>query len=391
MRITRNAGWKIGALVLGVLLLWWMLRPDPVPVEAARVAVGPLMVTVGHEGRTRVRIRQVVTAPVAGRVDRIELEPGDTVREGAVVARMAPVPLDVRDRRQAEAALLAALDRQRTAEATAAQARTAVQQAHADRDRGERLAAQGLLAAAELERLQLGEAQRRQELEAAEYAARAAAHQVDVARSTLAGADPDGGPGERLALRAAADGVVLAVPERSSRSVQAGETLLELGDPTRLEVVVDLLSSDAVQVRPGDRLLVTGWGGEALAGAVRLVEPSGFTKISALGVEEQRVYVVGELDGCPPELGDRFRVDVHVVLWQADSVRKIPSSALYRRGDRWAVFVIEDGRARERVVRAGHDSGTEAQILEGLEPGDLVVRHPTDQVREGVRVTPTLR
>ncbi|MDH4349214.1 MAG: efflux RND transporter periplasmic adaptor subunit, partial [Gemmatimonadota bacterium] len=169
----------------------------------------------------------------------------------------------------------------------------------------------------------------------------------------------------------------------------AGQTLLEIGDPADLELIVDLLSTDAVKVQPGQRLFVDGWGGgTTLEGRVRRVEPAGFTKISALGVEEQRVNVVGEFDAVPPRLGDRYRLDVRVVLWAGDSVLTVPASALFRRGETWALFTVEEGRARERIVTVGHESATESEILAGVSPGALVIRHPTDRIRDGSRVTP---
>jgi HlyD family secretion protein len=191
-----------------------------------------------------------------------------------------------------------------------------------------------------------------------------------------------------LRLTCPIGGRVLAIPERSARTVQAGESLLEVGDPTDLEIVVDLLSTDAVKASPGQRMLVTGWGGDSvLEGRVRRVDPAGFTKISALGVEEQRVNVVGDLLAVPGRLGDRFRLEARLVLWEGDSVVKVPASALFRRGDRWALFVVEDGKAREREVKVGHESATEAEITAGVVRGDVVIRHPTDRVRDGARVT----
>jgi HlyD family secretion protein len=183
--------------------------------------------------------------------------------------------------------------------------------------------------------------------------------------------------------------VVLAIPGRTERTVLPGEPLLEVGDPTDLEIVVDLLSTDAVKVSPGARMDITGWGGDSvLQGVVRRVEPSGFTRVSALGVEEQRVNVIGDFTGPPGRLGDRFRVDVRVVLWEAAQVLKVPSSALFRRGDGWALFVIDGNRARERAVTVGHESGAESEVTGGIGAGALVIRHPTDRIRDGVRVRP---
>jgi HlyD family secretion protein len=307
-----------------------------------------------------------------------------------VVARLAPLPLDARSRQQAEAALEAARDLERMSEAAVKQAGAALEQARQDLARGEELGARGGLAPADVERLRLTAQAREREVEALEARARAAKHDVQRAQSALL-ASGSAARGQTLRLTCPIGGRVLAVPERSERTVLPGEVLLEVGDPADIEIVVDLLSTDAVRVSPGQRLLVTGWGGDStLEGRVRQVEPSGFTKISALGVEEQRVNVVGDFDVPPARLGDRFRLDVRVVLWEGDSVLQVPASALFRRGDAWALFTIEGGRARERTVTVGHESSTATEMLSGVEPGDLVIRHPTDRIREGSRVSYTL-
>ncbi|MGZ8392440.1 MAG: efflux RND transporter periplasmic adaptor subunit, partial [Gemmatimonadales bacterium] len=233
----------------------------------------------------------------------------------------------------------------------------------------------------------LGEQARQREVEGAEAGARAAAHDVESARSALMSSGTAAGA-RTLLLTCPIGGRVLAIPERSERTVPAGTSLLEVGDPSDLEIVVDLLSTDAVKAMAGQRMLVTGWGGDStLEGRVRRVDPAGFTKVSALGVEEQRVNVVGDFVAVPARLGDRFRLDVRLVLWEGDSVLKVPASALFRRGDQWALFVVENGRARERAVTVGHESSTEAEIVAGLTGGEVVVRHPTDRVRDGRRVT----
>ncbi|HEX9165704.1 MAG TPA: HlyD family efflux transporter periplasmic adaptor subunit, partial [Gemmatimonadales bacterium] len=239
------------------------------------------------------------------------------------------------------------------------------------------------IAPAEAERLALIERGRADQVTAAEARQRAAAHDVEAARSLL----ESGESGRTVPVICPLGGVVLAVPEQSARTVAPGEPLLEVGDPSDLEVVVELLSADAVLVTVGAPMQVTGWGGAGtLTGRVTRVDPAGFTKVSALGVEEQRVNVVGVLDSMPVPLGHRFRVVVRVVLWSGDGVLSVPSSALFRRGGQWAVYLIENGRARERAVQVGHESSTDSEILEGLSPGDVVVRHPSDRIREGVRV-----
>ena len=385
MRLTRRHVWWSAATLVGAVLVWLAVRPSPVPVDVARATVGPLRVTIDEEARTRVRDRYVVTAPIAGRVARIPLEAGDAVARDAVVARMTPLPLDPRSRAQAEAQVAAAGDAQRAAAAAVAQAREALAQARRERVRVTELASRSLVAPAERERAELADTLAAQDLEAAEFRAQAALHDVEAARAALIAA----GAGAVVTLRAPVSGVVLRIPERSERVVQAGEPLLELGNCGDLEIVADLLSSDAVKVRAGDLMLVEDWGGDStLIARVRRVEPGGFTKISALGVEEQRVHVVAELNQCPDALGDGYRVEARIVIWEADSVLKVPTTALFRAGDAWGVFVIDGGRAAERVVQVGRQNAFEAEITAGLESGDSVVRHPGDRISSGVRVRP---
>jgi HlyD family secretion protein len=387
MKLERRHLWYAAGLAAVAWFGVRLLRPETIAVDAARAVVGPLVATVGDEGQTRVRFRHIITAPVPGRLQRITLDAGDTVTPGMIVARLAPVPLDPRSRQQAEAALEASRDLERMSVAAVAQARTALEQARQDLRRGQQLGERGVVPPADVERLQLSVRSREREVEALDAKASAATHDVERAQSALL-ASGTAAAGHALLLTCPTGGRVLAIPERSERTVQAGETLLEVGDPTDIEIVVDLLSTDAVKVTPGQRILMTGWGGDStLEGRVRLVEPSGFTKISALGVEEQRVNVIGDFDAAPARLGDRFRLDVRVVLWEGDSVLKVPASALFRRGDQWALFAIEDGRARERVVAVGHESSAETEILTGVAPGEVVIRHPTDRIRDGTRVT----
>lgn len=387
MHLTRS-GLRAGLVILilavpGILIL----RPRPVNVETARVVRGPLQETVDDEGEARVRERFVITAPVAGRLERVTLRAGDTVARGGVVARMAPAPLDPRAREQARATLEAALDTRRTADAAVASAGALRQQAARELVRARELSAQGLLSTEALERAKLDDETGERRLEAARFEAEAAAHRVELARAGLLASTPGCSPsGCTLSLTAPITGRVLRVPEQSARSVAAGETIMEIGDPARLEIVVDLLSTDAVKVRPGDRMLIEAWGGgHALQGRVRMVEPAAFTKVSALGVEEQRVNVVGDIRDTATELGDRYRVQVRVVLWEADSVLKAPSSALFRSNGEWHVFTLSDGRIRLRPVEPGHAGPFETEILNGLVEGDIIVRHPTDRLTDGLR------
>jgi HlyD family secretion protein len=384
----------VALLVLGVTVL--ILRPPRVPVDTVAAARGRLMVTVDEEGETRVRDRYLITAPVAGRLQRIALEEGDPVEQGTVVAQMNPLPLDPRVHAEATARVEAAEAAKREADARVEEARAAHAQATREARRMRALGGGGIVAAEAVERAALDEVSRAKQLEAAQSAARAAEYAVVAARAALLA------PGQTstltvcaeeqeacVALRAPATGQVLRVLEESERVVEFGTPLLEIGDPSKLEIVVDVLSSDAVKVTAGDRVLVHDWGGEQeLEARVRLVEPSGFTKVSALGVEEQRVNVIADFLDPPHALGDGYRLEARIVVWSGD-VLKIPSSALFRHRGRWSVFVVEGGRARRREVEVGHVNSFEVEVAGGLTAGEVVVEHPSDQVDDGTRVRAT--
>jgi HlyD family secretion protein len=310
------------------------------------------------------------------------------VDRDAVVACLTPQPLDPRARSQAEARLDEAVDAAAAAEATVAQGRAALEQSRREQERSKRLAAQNAISARDAELAQLDEESRHRELEAAEARLNAARHQVEEARSALRAAAAVG-KRDCFDVHAPIAGRVLRVVQQSERVVMAGSPILEIGDPSRLDVVAELLSEDAVKVQPGDTMLVENWGGEGIAIArVRRVEPSGFTKVSALGVEEQRVRVVGEFPAPPPGLGDGYRVDVRIVLWRGDSLLQVPSTALFRRNGGWRVFVVEDGRIESREVQVGREGGGRTEVRGGLDAGALVVRHPSDRIEEGVRARP---
>jgi HlyD family secretion protein len=373
--------------------LVWLLRPAPVRVELGDVARGPLEVTVDEEGRTRVRNRYVIAAPVSGGLERITLDEGDAVAAGDVVARVSPAPLDPRTTAQAEARLDAAIALRGEARARVGQARAALAQAQRDLQRARTLAAAGTVSDQELEQAELAHASRAEELHGAREAEDAASHEVEAAQAALLAA---GGREGRLgaqdafvAVRSPAAGHVLRVFEESQRVVAVGTPLLEVGDPSDLEIVIDVLSADAVRIRPGDAMRLVAWGGEGVLQArVRRVEPSGFTKLSALGVEEQRVNVIGDFVDPPGPLGDGYRLEARIVVWRSDDVLRVPASALFRRGEAWHVFAVEDGRARLRALEIGQRGVEAAEVLGGIEPGVRVVLHPTDRVADGVRVEP---
>lgn len=382
-------------LVAAALVLVLVFRRPPLPVETAAADRGPLVVTVDEEGETRVRDRFVVAAPTAGRVLRIALDPGDALAAGDVVAEIHPAPLDRRTRAAAQARVEAAEANRQTAHASVVRARAALTQAEREARRMERLHGAGTAAEEQLERARLEETTRAQEVAAARSAADATLHELEAARASLLAAEGSESANQKtcdtgescIEIRAPVSGRVLRVPEESERIVMAGEPLLEIGDPASLEIVVDVLSPDAVRIRPGARMLLERWGGGApLVAHVRRVEPSGFKKISTLGVEEQRVNVIADLDAAPDSLGDGFRVEARIVVFEAGDVVRVPASALLRRGEGFAVFVVDAGRARRRSVEVGERGSGFAEIRSGLAPGERVIVHPSDQVDDGVRV-----
>lgn len=369
-----------GSIIAG---LW----PQPVPVETARVSRGELRATVNEEGRTRLRQRYVVSAPVPGQLRRIPFKAGDKVEAGktvlAVIDPLSPVMLDQRTRALAEA-------RRDTAAANLEKARAAHKFADSERKRFEQLYAGKTVSIQELENVQWREVSAARELAAAESALRQA--EAELAEFLAPGGDSTNGVAPPLEVRAPITGRVLRVFEESARPVTAGLPLAEVGDPADLEVVIEVLSRDGAAIAPGARVELDQWGGsEPLVARVRLVEPAAFTKISALGVEEQRVNVIADLL-TPPEkrrnLGDQFRVEAHVILWSADDVLKVPAGALFRRGTEWAAFVVENGRARLCAVKAGRSSDDEVQVFDGLKEGEQVILYPGDRVKDGGRVRP---
>ena len=377
------------ALVLAGLAALALL-PAPVPVETATVTRGPLQVTVAEEGETRVQDRFTVAAPVAGRLLRIALRDGDPVTQEQLIAEICPLPLSAREREEQTARVAAAEALQREAEEQVRHAQADYEQARRDRERMERLARDKLVSPQVVEQARIAETTSANEVAAARFRALSAAAEVRVARAgLLANAAPADCRETMVKVRAPVTGCVLRVLEKGERVVEAGLPLLMLGDPARLEIVVDVLSAEAVRIRPGMPVLLESWGGsQPLRAQVRLVESYGFTKISALGVEEQRVNVIADFIDPPGPLGDGYRVEARIVVWEQDNVIKAPASSLFRTGEGWGVFVVEDGRARLRPVAVGHRSELEVEIVAGLTAGELLIRHPPSQLEDGVRVAP---
>ncbi len=387
-RIVRIA---IVLLVLGAIVVWAFM-PAAVPADFATVQKGTLQVTVEDEGRTRVRDRYVVSAPVPGRMQRIELEPGDpVVASKTVVARFAPTDpalLDVRTRAELEARARAAESAVGAARADRERIQSELKFAQAELKRAKELVAGGAIAARELEDVQRQVTTLERAQESAEFAIRTAVHQLELARASLM--QTRAGSVATIPLVTPVSGVVLRLLQESARVVPTGEPLLEIGNLDDLEIVADFLSTAVVNVKAGQPVLIEQWGGDkALRGRVRRVEPSGFTKISALGVEEQRVNVLIDFEE-PREvqerLGDGYRVEARIVVWSKDNVLKVPTSSLFRDGTQWAVYKVVDSTARRQIVDVGQRSGLEAEVLGGLAEGDQIVVYPSDAIRPGVEL-----
>jgi HlyD family secretion protein len=372
----------------GVAFAVYAFRPDVIAVDTARVARSPMRVTVDAEGKTQVRDRFVVAAPVTGRIRRIELDEGDEVRAGQVVAWIAPLPLDALTREQASAKLQGAEALRREAATHVEQARIA--EAHAAEVARRRVAVYeiGGISEEELDAANVAHRARRDELAGAQARARAAAAEVDAARAALVALG--GGTSGAISVRAPCNGSVLRIPERSERVITAGTPILEMGDPGALEIVVDVLSTDAVRLSPGDAAEIVEWGGDkVLRATVATIEPSAFTEVSALGVDEQRVNVRLTVIDPPANLGDGFRVEARMSVWEGANVLTVPASALFQDAGVWSVFIVRDGRARSRQVEIGHRSSAMVEVVQGIEAGDEVIVFPSDEIGSGVRVKST--
>lgn len=380
----RKLAYGAAALAAAVLAVW-IFRPLPLHVDVGQVARGSMQVTVDEQGETRSHDRFVLTAPVSGRLQRIALHDGDAVRLNQVVAQIAPLPLSVRERDEQAARIAAAESRQREAEELVRHAREDLAQARRESARVERLVRDGFMSAQAAEQARNAELTIANEAEAARFRATSAAAEVTLAMTGLIALQ--GGQGTLFNVRSPVAGRILRIADPSERVVQAGATLLILGDLSKLEVVIELLSTEATQVKPGMPVILDGWGGkQSLRARVQRVEPYAYTKVSALGVEEKRTNVVADFVEAPQALGDGYRVNAHIVVWAADDALKVPASALFRCGERWCAFVVEKDRAHRREVQIGQRNAQEAEVLAGLVAGETVIRHPASQIDEGVRV-----
>ena len=394
----RYLTWAVPAAALITLLLI-AFRPPTVPVDIIALSNGPLEKTVDEEGRTEVRDVFTVAAPIRGRLLRTRLEAGDLVTEGeTVVARIEPSDpdfLDPRAQAETEAVVDAARAAQRLAQADLERAEAEYEFSLTEAERARQLFANGTVPQRFVD-----EAERN--FRAAEAAARAAAAAVDLKARELIAAQArlimpidtmsDINPCACADITSPVSGRVLRVFEKSETVVVAGTPLLEIGNPEQLEIVADYLSTDAVRIKPGMPAIVDGWGGDApLQAVVRRVEPFGYTKVSALGIEEQRVNVVFDITSPRADwqsLGHGYRVNTRVILWRTDNADNLPQTALFRHDDRWAVFVVDDDVARLRPVDIGRRAGLDVQIVNGITSGELVILHPNDKISDGVAVKP---
>jgi HlyD family secretion protein len=425
---------SIAALLVVLAIVAMAMWPQAVEVDVTRVERGPMQVTIDEDGETRVRDRFVVSAPVAGRLQRVQLEPGDRVTRGkTVVARLSPgdAPLlDSRTRGELSAGVDAARAAIGLAQAERARAAETLSRAKTTLGRQQALMKAGAISSDDLDAADTAVRTGEEALRAAEFSVRRAEYELELAQARL---QAPSGRGRIVDVVAPVDGVILKRLRESETIVPAGEPILEIGNPSRIEIVADLLSTDAVRIPEGAPVIIDQWGGShPLQGRVRRVEPSGFMKVSALGVEEQRVNVLIDLVSPPTggasdstgggrgadvglgsrrspgdadagrgsrsrpggsasrpagTLGDGFRVEVRAVVWQADDVLKVPVGALFRRGEGWAAFVVDEGVVRQQDVQLGERNDTHGQVLAGLTEGQTVVLHPPDTLTGGMRVT----
>ena len=394
MKVSKNkimAG--LAAAAIGLMLVW-AFRPQPVVVETGRVETGSLEVTVNEDGRTRIRERYVVSAPLTGKLDRISLHPGDPVEEGkTLIARIQPTDpqlLDPSAKAQAEARVNGAEAAKKQAQAQVDRSELESRYATTEMERRKGLLAHKVSTQEEYDAAEQRALTSAKDLRAAEFALQVAEFEYEQARAVLVRSGTGAAGEGSHEILAPVSGRVLRVIEESATIAQPGLKLLEIGDPTDLEIEVDVLSRDAIAIRPGARVIIEHWGGDTvLLGRVRIVEPSAFTKVSALGVEEQRVNVIVDFTSPVEEriaLGDAFRVEVRIVTWLGEAVRLVPVGALFRHEGKWAVFAAEVGHARLTPVGIGHANDRVAEVLSGLEEGGSVILYPSDKVRDGVSI-----
>ncbi len=388
----RVAPWT-GVIFLAALLAWG-LWPKPVIVETGVAARSALTVRVSEEGKTRVRNRYVVAAPAVGKMQRVRLKPGDEVKAGETVLTViepavAPL-LDPRARAQAAAAVSMQEASRKRAEESLEAARAVAKMAEAELERVRSVTRVGTLSESDRERAVMESSMRSAEVRAAEFSLQVIDYELAQARAALDRPESVTA-GNLIEVKSPVSGCVLRVMQESELVVSPGVQILEVGEPADIEIEAEILSRDAVAIHPGDTVEIEQWGGTApLTGRVRRIEPAAFTKISALGVEEQRVIVLSDLVDVPEAakaLGDRYRVEVRVAVWHSDDVLVVPAGALFREGNAWKTYLFVDGVAKLTAVETGHTDGRFTEILSGISAGDQLLLHPPDTVKDGTAVT----
>jgi len=384
----------IAVFIIGLLV--WGFWPQPVLVEAIATKRAPLTITIEEEGRTRVMDRYIISAPVDGVACRLQLNVGDSVKQGQVLLGITPLEsqvLDPRSRAQAKARVAAAKSALLAAKEQTLAAEAAAQLASKELKRLQPLVDKGLISRESFDKATTEVKTTTAAQRSAKFNVEVAGYDLEAARTTLqySAATASGSPAERVPVRSPITGKILKVERECEGPVRTGEPLLEVGDPSALEVEVDVLSADAVKIKPGLTVLFDRWGGDqALEGTVRIIEPVGFTKISALGVEEQRVLIISDFTS-PPEqwqrLGDGYRIEAKFILWHDNDVLQVPASGLFRYNNGWAIFVVENGQAKRREIKVGQRNGLIAQILKGMKEGEVVINHPSEEVKDGRRVS----
>ena len=382
------------ALLIG--LLTWGFWPQPIMVETIAASQGPLTISIEEEGRTRLLDRYVIAAPIDGVTCKTQHDVGDSVTRGQVLLQISPLAsqtLDARSRAQAKAQVAAAESALEAAKQQMLAADTAAQLAATELERLQPLVKQRLIAQDLFDRAQAEANSTAAALSSSTFNVDVAGHELEAAQTLLeySAATSNQQPVERVSVRSPINGKILKVGHECESPVRTGDLLLEVGDPTVLEIEVDVLSTDAVKIKPGVKVVFDRWGGkQALEGIVRTIEPIAFTKVSALGVEEQRVLVISDFSSPRQQwerLGAGYRVDANFILWQQQNVLQLPSSSIFRHQGQWATFVVENNRAKRRTITIGQHNGLVAQIVTGIAEGEYVVNHPDDKIDDNVRVS----
>lgn len=390
----------LGLITLGVLAWagFLVMRPSVTQVDFAKVESGPLRVTVESDGKTRIRDVFVVAAPVTGRLLRVSVDPGDRVTAGQRIATIEPAEpafLSARSLSEGRAKVASAEANRDQAKAQVDQARTDVEYAQYTHKRVKDLNKTGYYSQEKLEEAELTLKTKKAALEVAEKTLVSKEFELKQTQAELLQPNsmttnqptPEA---DCIQVTAPGDGSVLYVAQESETVINAGTPVVQIGEPRNLEIVLEMLTEDAVKLRPGAEAMIEQWGGDSVKGKVRLVEPYGFTKTSALGIEEQRVNVIIDFNE-PYErwqhMAHAFKVVARVVWWESDDVLKVPMGALFRQRNRWAVYVVDNGFARLRNIDIGHSTTLEAEVVAGLKPGDQVIMHPSDRIRDGARVS----